>query len=61
MVEYLSVGVRLHAMYGRALYASEVMCISTSAKRKKKPATWIKSKELNIMSVEIFQQDVDIR
>ena len=42
MVENLSVGMRLHAMYGRALYASEVVFVSTSAKRKKKPATWIK-------------------
>jgi len=44
MDEYLSVGMKLHAKYGRSFYASEVVSLSTSAKRKKKPATWTKSK-----------------
>jgi hypothetical protein len=41
MVEYLSAGMKLHAMYGAdgKFYYAKVALLSTSAKRKKKPAT----------------------
>jgi len=47
MVEYLSEGMKLHAMYGTdgEYYPGEVVALSTSAKRKKNPAPWTKDGE----------------
>lgn len=43
MVEYLSVGMKLHAMYGQdgEYYPAEVVNLSTSAKKKKNPVPWL--------------------
>jgi len=46
MAEYLSVGMKLHAMYGAdgEFYPAEVASLSTSAKKKKTPVPGIPPK-----------------
>ena len=55
MVEYLSVGMKLHAMYANGeFYPGEVVSLSTSAKRN--PAPW--TKKIDLMDMFVSLSDI---